>query len=112
MRERHISRQEQMRFIGHYRIAEDHELARKIVRVFSCYRNDELPEGTDCYMIGFPCAHSDSCSRTVKRIQNIITADRLAEREMTGRVIMNLHEKLSELKKNDKTIKSKKVIEM
>lgn len=91
-------RQPTLRVVGYDQLPQDHELARKIVRVFSCYRNAELPEVLDCWC-ATPCAHSDSCRDMVVRVRNIITADRLEERKTTGEILVKLTEMIRALKK-------------
>lgn len=87
-----------LRIIGYDRLPEDHEVAKKIVRVFSCYRASELPEGVECWAAA-PCAHSDSCMDMVRRIRRIITADRMQERKTTGDILVKLTTLIRELKK-------------
>lgn len=87
-----------LRVVGYDRLPEDHEVARKIVRVFSCHRAYELPEGLDCWA-AVPCAHSDSCMEMVQRIRRIITADRIEERRATGEILVKLTTMIRDLKK-------------
>lgn len=88
-----------LRVTGYDQLATDHQLARKIYMRFGCYRADELSEGFCCWEC-LPCAHSESCRQAVGRIREIITADRILERNQTGEILVKLTGMIRKLKKD------------
>lgn len=99
-------RQPTFRVVGYDRLAADDELAKRIYMRLGCYRFGEIPEGLPCWECT-PCAHNESCKKGVDAIRRAVTADRLDEREETGKILWKLTQKIRELKKEAATCREK-----